>query len=112
MHVCAEALSLPAHHHRHLGMGLQVDEAVDDLDAGALQVARPADVRLLVEARLELDQRGHRLAPFGRLDQRLDDRSAEHTSELQSLMRNSYAVFCLKKKNNQHVKQHLIIEER
>src|SRR3546814_5855615 len=25
-------------------------------------------------------------------------RSAEHTSELQSLMRNSYAVFCLKKK--------------
>src|SRR3546814_9686488 len=30
-------------------------------------------------------------------------RSEEHTSELQSLMRNSYAVFCLKKKkhNNQ-----------
>src|SRR3546814_1762358 len=27
------------------------------------------------------------------------DRSEEHTSELQSLMRNSYAVFCLKKKN-------------
>src|SRR3546814_1204271 len=28
----------------------------------------------------------------------LADRSEEHTSELQSLMRNSYAVFCLKKK--------------
>src|SRR3546814_9502633 len=28
-----------------------------------------------------------------------DERSEEHTSELQSLMRNSYAVFCLKKKN-------------
>src|SRR3546814_4211412 len=28
-------------------------------------------------------------------------RSEEHTSELQSLMRNSYAVFCLKKKNTQ-----------
>src|SRR3546814_8675800 len=27
-------------------------------------------------------------------------RSEEHTSELQSLMRNSYAVFCLNKKNN------------
>src|SRR3546814_4440227 len=26
----------------------------------------------------------------------------EHTSELQSLMRSSYAVFCLKKKNNKH----------
>src|SRR3546814_2004676 len=28
-------------------------------------------------------------------------RSEEHTSELQSLMRNSYAVFCLKKQHNQ-----------
>src|SRR3546814_4194276 len=28
-----------------------------------------------------------------------EPRSEEHTSELQSLMRNSYAVFCLKKKN-------------
>src|SRR3546814_6649412 len=30
------------------------------------------------------------------------ERSEEHTSELQSLMRNSYAVFCLKKKNTLH----------
>src|SRR3546814_4986664 len=30
-------------------------------------------------------------------------RSEEHTSELQSLMRISYAVFCLKKKNDKHV---------
>src|SRR3546814_2506943 len=30
------------------------------------------------------------------------DRSEEHTSELQSLMRISYAVFCLNKKNNTH----------
>src|SRR3546814_5534789 len=30
-----------------------------------------------------------------------DTRSEEHTSELQSLMRNSYAVFCLKKKKQQ-----------
>src|SRR3546814_6227784 len=30
---------------------------------------------------------------------RVDHRSEEHTSELQSLMRISYAVFCLKKKN-------------
>src|SRR3546814_3240527 len=29
-----------------------------------------------------------------------EKRSEEHTSELQSLMRISYAVFCLKKKNN------------
>src|SRR3546814_10751873 len=48
---------------------------------------------------------------IGALQRRRDDRNArigaaearsdEHTSELQSLMRISYAVFCLKKKNNQ-----------
>src|SRR3546814_3383164 len=36
-------------------------------------------------------------------------RSEEHTSELQSLMRISYAVFCLKKKINQKSTQRLII---
>src|SRR3546814_2850789 len=35
----------------------------------------------------------------------LDGRSEEHTSELQSLMRISYAVFCLKKKHNMEYKQ-------
>src|SRR3546814_5276557 len=33
-------------------------------------------------------------------------RSEEHTSELQSLMRISYAVFCLKKKKKRHEKKH------
>src|SRR3546814_7590363 len=33
-------------------------------------------------------------------------RSEEHTSELQSLMRISYAVFCLKKKSNQNCTHH------
>src|SRR3546814_4668228 len=33
-------------------------------------------------------------------------RSEEHTSELQSLMRISYAVFCLKKKKQQKTKTH------
>src|SRR3546814_4305915 len=35
-----------------------------------------------------------------RITDELRRRSEEHTSELQSLMRISYAVFCLKKKNN------------
>src|SRR3546814_5316006 len=34
-------------------------------------------------------------------------RSEEHTSELQSLMRISYAVFCLKKKTNHNMKNNL-----
>src|SRR3546814_7915546 len=55
----------------------------------------------------ELQHRGHqlndaRLAHAGDVDQREQphERSEEHTSELQSLMRISYAVFCLKKKKN------------
>src|SRR3546814_5224656 len=37
-----------------------------------------------------------------RVSHRCQYRSEEHTSELQSIMRISYAVFCLKKKNNIH----------
>src|SRR3546814_2403352 len=36
------------------------------------------------------------------IESALEHRSEEHTSELQSLMRTSYAVFCLKKKTNTH----------
>src|SRR3546814_3201487 len=40
-----------------------------------------------------------------------EDRSEEHTSELQSLMRTSYAVFCLKKKSTlitiKHTRLHI-----
>src|SRR3546814_6772375 len=36
---------------------------------------------------------------------RADLRSEEHTSELQSLMRISYAVFCLKKKRTTYINQ-------
>src|SRR3546814_7855568 len=38
------------------------------------------------------------------------NRSEEHTSELQSLMRLSYAVFCLKKKNKQYNNKHTPIQ--
>src|SRR3546814_3280192 len=44
--------------------------------------------------KVEIEVRGKRLAATVR--------SEEHTSELQSLMRISYAVFCLKKKKNSH----------
>src|SRR3546814_5043738 len=40
------------------------------------------------------------MAEAARVGQPDANRSEEHTSELQSLMRNSYAVFCLKKKTN------------
>src|SRR3546814_10312099 len=63
-------------------------------------------------------QRGRGLAHAGnelgyaqpRVHIAADGRSEEHTSELQSLMRISYAVFCLKKKkNNQNYDNAIII---
>src|SRR3546814_1361627 len=42
-----------------------------------------------------------------RIGSLLETRSEEHTSELQSLMRISYAVFCLKKKKNTHRQQQI-----
>src|SRR3546814_3056747 len=47
--------------------------------------------------RIEQDAR-QRLEWGQRMGTAVDDRSEEHTSELQSLMRISYAGFCLKKK--------------
>src|SRR3546814_6483025 len=44
------------------------------------------------------------LAAASVVDRLTGARSEEHTSELQSLMRSSYAVFCLKKKNK-HIHQ-------
>src|SRR3546814_2142400 len=64
------------------------------LQAGDVEGFRAVEAeRLRVLAVLEL-QREHAHA-----DQVGAMRSEEHTSELQSLMRISYAVFCLKKKN-------------
>src|SRR3546814_5261196 len=76
----------------------------------ALQLGRPGMVlKMRVEPGVQLDD--GRFQPHCRLDlpgvrlyEQADanaraGRSEERTSELQSLMRNSYAVFCLKKKN-------------
>src|SRR3546814_9995570 len=56
----------------------------------------PFDRQELPLAVLEIQVSGREGGPFARAITRT--RSEEHTSELQSLMRISYAVFCLKKK--------------
>src|SRR3546814_3544529 len=62
------------------------------LDAMPAEIGHELGQRLVIKAVEQLfDVRF--LADIG------EQRSEEHTSELQSLMRNSYAVFCLKKKN-------------
>src|SRR3546814_5798316 len=81
---------------------------------GVLQSRNPvADPRrveiVLAQVRdavaVQPDQEG--LAPDVLFGQVSPERSEEHTSELQSLMRISYAVFCLnKKKDPQHVRAH------
>src|SRR3546814_2865204 len=50
----------------------------------------------VIRSKTGAGQRGTLFAVAGEVE-----RSEEHTSELQSLMRISYAVFCLKKKTNQ-----------
>src|SRR3546814_3256340 len=59
------------------------------------------------KAALRQWRKAGRMPPFsGRRQPRKGGRSEEHTSELQSLMRISYAAFCLKKKNIQtHIPQ-------
>src|SRR3546814_4744819 len=54
------------------------------------------------------NQRNMAMPPMPKRNQprRNTGRSEEHTSELQSLMRISYAVFCLKTKKEQHTSTH------
>src|SRR3546814_2249984 len=77
-----------------------------------VELHHPGVVVQLVEGILQgvlqriarLPQPGH-LAALGADRRQLEERSEEHTSELQSLMRISYAVFCLKKKKTHNTKQ-------
>src|SRR3546814_6823678 len=71
------------------------DEEVQRDDA-----ARRVGVHRGQEEAADQDERGDHHGPDDGLEVLLvHERSEEHTSELQSLMRISYAVFCLKKKN-------------
>src|SRR3546814_7861563 len=71
----------------------------DDLEINGNEIAALGD-HVSPTGRLRRD--AHAEKRQGRFDQhgrgRHESRSEEHTSELKSLMRNSYAVFCLKKK--------------
>ena len=75
VHVPSEDVALAPDDERHLRVHLQVGEAVDDVNAGLLEGARPFDVAVLVEARLQLDEAHALLAVFGALDQGGDERA-------------------------------------
>src|SRR3546814_1469378 len=94
----------------------RLDESVDRLEQGRLARSRRADqrheaarcdvdrhaldrdrtARIALDDRVERDRRTEGGSWSGHSERLW--RSEEHTSELQSLMRISYAVFCLKKK--------------
>src|SRR3546814_8578411 len=69
----------------------------NDNPAAAEALLGPAEAELSPNALTEWRQR---VAWSYYIENDDANRSEEHTSELQSLMRISYAVFCLKKKNN------------
>src|SRR3546814_7319002 len=97
---------LPMSAHAGAAIGLvPPDQALAAIADGALTDALAEnlyEVLNIAAAMFNVDGaphvRLHALAPAG------GPRSEEHTSELQSLMRNSYAVFCLKKKNKKSKK--------
>src|SRR3546814_5394479 len=87
--LAAELLLQPRCRRKMIGMGVGFDQPID----------RQVLASHVIDDRL---RRGIGGAPGRRveIEHRIDNRrSEEHTSELQSLMRISYAVFCLKKKN-------------
>src|SRR3546814_8672714 len=70
-----------------MGMPVTVNQTIDQDTAELLVTEFGHEIKRVSEADIDI-----------RHDE--DVRSEEHTSELQSLMRISYAVFCLKKKKN------------
>src|SRR3546814_7378411 len=70
-----------------------VSDLMDAGENGAIDIRTETQPRLVEDGWMTLE------TPNG--DERIA-RSEEHTSELQSLMRISYAVFCLKKKKKTH----------
>src|SRR3546814_10795214 len=80
---------------RHHLVALAVEQQGRDVDLGAC----------LERGIHQVDHAVDGVDP-GLLDEQRIARSEEHTSELQSLMRISYAVFCLKKKNNSYKYTH------
>src|SRR3546814_8200280 len=87
-----------ADHGRLAGAGRTADHDALAARDGQVDVTQDVELAVPLVDGLQFDNRlshdcesPQRLCPVARR------RSEEHTSELQSLMRNSYAVFCLKK---------------
>src|SRR3546814_6480663 len=94
--ICAVAIATPA-----MAQTKTFDVPAQSAATGIPELATQADVQILVSADAV---RGKSIRAIK--GQMTVDRSEEHTSELQSLMRISYAVFCLKKKKKTSTSTH------
>src|SRR3546814_10460501 len=106
--------------HRHGGIGVSDQDVFVNVVGGIRLQETAADLPVLLAVLSSLRDRPlpEKTIAFGevglsgeirpvpngeeRLKEAATHRSEEHTSELQSLMRISYAVFCLKKKKKTH----------
>src|SRR3546814_9214930 len=83
------------------------------LERGIVQIGDPAFDRIVKPLHSDGHTRSRDRPSVAVLRTATDNpasvRSEEHTSELQSLMRISYAVFCLKKKKRKNTKKNTII---
>src|SRR3546814_2119100 len=93
--ICAEARISPGHLYHYFAskeaiVSAMIEVRLEEAAARFAKLAEGADVLSALFCEIEVTRSGHpRLV-----------RSEEHTSELQSLMRISYAVFCLKNKKH------------
>ena len=71
--VAAQAVVVAPHDEGDLAVDLVVHDAIDDVDAGFLEAARPSDVVRLVEARFQLGDGGDLLAIAHGVHERADD---------------------------------------
>src|SRR3546814_20777998 len=76
---------------------VRYEDAIETLDVGALRARGSLDLGFGEDVDPEVAEIARVAA------EKLVARSEEHTSELQSLMRISYAVFCLKKKKTKQI---------
>src|SRR3546814_3457330 len=111
--VCSSDLGLVAAGPRSLGKTAALEQLSTDEQAVAFEPSplsqplqslcpeAPASDAIAIWTPISPASMADRLMPRARkTPRRSAKRSEEHTSELQSLMRSSYAVFCLKKKTH------------
>src|SRR3546814_6597781 len=92
--VCSSDLEIADHEVPSTGVGIAWDRRFDEV-GGQITENKSETIRSWLGLRGKISDSWNWEASFGYGQYKQDQRSEEHTSELQSLMRQSYAVFCL-----------------